>query len=354
MIKHPDIKLHFRLAPPTESPVFLHPKVTPLQQPLLGPFVYNAQGTLVAIHENQAHLSSDQGQSWQACRIFSSDEFYIGDSRSLICLDSGVLILSFANVGNMHFNWRRKANAPTKNSFLYHYIVRSLDGGKTWLAPQRVQTGYAAASSTLIQLQSGEVVVAAQNLDYDNARHYALTLVSNDEGESWQASNRLDIGGRGHHAGCYEGTLLELQSGRLWYCIRTNHDWLWDAYSDDRGLSWLESQPGLSASSSPPMLKRLQSGRIVLLYNQLYAKGETHVGRRAGLFSEVAASWMREELSIRFSEDDGGSWTPPVVIAACKDAWLAYPMVFEAEPGVLWITTLQSELKVVLKEQDFI
>ncbi|HHT00061.1 MAG TPA: exo-alpha-sialidase, partial [Thiomicrospira sp.] len=188
----------------------------------------------------------------------------------------------------------------------------------------------------------------------ENARHYALSLTSNDDGETWQPSNRLDIGGRGHHGGCYEGTLLELNDGRLWYCIRTNRDWFWNAYSDDQGKSWLEAKPGLAASSSPAMLKRLKSSRIILIYNQLYPEGKTEFARRAGQFSEVAASWMREELSVCFSEDEGETWLNPVVIAQCKGAWLAYPMVYETEPGVLWITTLQSELKVVLNERDFI
>ena len=352
-IAAPDITLNFRLAPKTEAPVCLHPKIQSLKQPVLGPFVRNANNQLVAIDNNQAHLSEDSGQTWQACPIFKTDDFYIGDSRSLICLDSGVLILSFANVGNMHFNWRRKTNSPTKNCSLAHYIVRSFDGGKTWQTPQKIQSGYAAATSTLIQLKTGEVVVSAQNLDYQNARHYALSLVSNDEGETWQASNRLDIGGRGHHGGCYEGTLIELNDGRLWYCIRTNQDWFWDAYSNDQGLTWLETKPGLPASSSPAMLTRLQSGRMALVYNPLYPEGKTEFARRAGQFSEVAASWMREELAIRFS-DDAQTWSKPVVIAACKGAWLAYPMVFEVEAGVLWITTLQSELKLVLNESDFV
>ncbi|MEA3404750.1 MAG: sialidase family protein [Pseudomonadota bacterium] len=354
MIEHPNIKLNFRLAPPTEAPVFLHPKITPLKQRLVGPFIHNANGDLLAVHDNHIHHSLDQGQTWQAYPIFNSDEFYIGDSRSLICLASGTLILSFANVGNMHFNWRRKTNSPTKTCSLSHYIVRSFDGGLTWQTPQKIQSDYAAATSTLIQLKTGEVVVSAQNMDYENARHYALSLTSGDDGETWQSSNRLDMGGRGHHGGCYEGTLIELSDGRLWYCIRTNRDWFWDAYSYDKGKSWIETKVGLPASSSPAMLTRLHSGRIALVYNQLYPQGQTEYARRAGQFSEVAASWMREELSICLSEDEGRSWTKPIVIAQCKGAWLAYPMIYEVEPGKLWVTTLQSELKVVLKESDFV
>ncbi|WP_028486504.1 sialidase family protein [Thiomicrorhabdus chilensis] len=354
MIRHDSIRLGFKLAPKTEAPVYLQDHTRVLDFEVLGPFVRNHCGQIVGVHQNHAYLSDDEGQNWQACPIFDSEAFSFDDSRSLICLSSGVMILSFCNTANRHFNWRRKTNRPTHNTFLYHWVTRSFDGGRTWEAPQKVQQGYAAAMTTMIELGSGEVVMSAQNLDYQNGRHYALSFVSKDEGESWQASNRIDIGGQGHHAGCYEGTLVELKDGRVWYCIRTNLDWFWHAFSNDGGRSWIHMEPGLPASSSPAMLTRLHSGRLMLTYNALYKQGETQAPRRSGLFSEVAASWQREELSVRFSDNDGESWSQPVVVAACKGAWLSYPLVFEVEPGRIWLTTLQSELKIELLEQDLI
>jgi sialidase-1 len=70
-------------------------------------------------------------------------------------------------------------------------------------------------------------------------------------------------------------------------------------------------------------------------------------------------SWHRDELSVMFSEDDGKSWSDPVVIARmtedCKARWLSYPRVFEARPGELWITTtFPGYLSVTLYETDFI
>ena len=62
----------------------------------------------------------------------------------------------------------------------------------------------------------------------------------------------------------------------------------------------------------------------------------------------------RLELSIKFSDDDGKTWTQPVVIARNAQGWLAYPYLFEAQPGELWITTMQGGLRVKLKEQDFV
>lgn len=348
------LQLDFSLVPKTEAPVYLHDAAIPLMDTPLGPFVRNLKGELVGLDQNEACISADSGKTWQRYPIFQQAGFECTQSCSLVCLQSGALILSFANMAKIHFNWHRKTNLPTKNTLLHHWITRSLDGGRTWEAPRRVLHGYAAAMTSAIQLRDGTVVLSSQNLDYENGRHYALTLVSKDEGESWQTSNRLDIGGRGHHGGCYEGTLAQLDDDRVWYCIRTNRDWFWHAYSADSGLTWTEIHPGLAASSSPGMLTRLKSGRLLLTFNPLQSLlNETRSAekfRRSGLFSEVAASWFREELAICYSEDEGQSWSCPVVIAQCDNAWLSYPYVCEVEPGKLWITTMQSQLKLEIAE----
>lgn len=216
-----------------------------------------------------------------------------------------------------------------------------------------IQTGYAAAATTIIQLSSGEIILSAQNLDYQEARHYSLTARSLDDGLSWQLSNKLDVGGRGHHGGCFEGTLVELKD-RVWLCIRTNLDYFWNAYSYDQGKTWTHLEPGMEASTSPSMLKRLQSGRILMVYNTLYPNGMFEYPRRSGLFSEVPASWHREELAIIFSEDEGLTWTQPYVIAKCSGAWLSYPYVFEVTAGRIWVTTMQSELRVDVDENRII
>lgn len=354
MKAYPDIQLDFKMAPKTEAPVYLHEKVSVLDINPIGPYVRNKQSHIVCIESHQALISEDEGHTWQAYDLFSSKDFLIHDTRSLCVSDSGVIVVGFLNMAQAHFKWHKKANKPTQNTRLDLWSVRSLDGGKTWEAPVRVQKGYCGSTTTMISLSSGKLLMAAQNLDYEAGRHYSLTYLSEDEGQTWQASNKIDIGGQGHHGGCYEGTLLELKDGRVWYLIRTNLDWFWNGYSDNEGLTWTHLEPGMTASSSPGMLCRLQSGRLLLAYNQLTKEGETTAPRIAGLFSDVPASWQREELSIRLSDDDGKSWTDPMVIASCKGAWLSYCSLFEVKTGEIWLTTMQSQLKLKLKESDFI
>jgi hypothetical protein len=57
--------------------------------------------------------------------------------------------------------------------------------------------------------------------------------------------------------------------------------------------------------------------------------------------------------AVRSPDDDGKTWTDPVVIARNKKGWTAYPYLFEARPGELWITTRQGGLRARLHEEDF-
>jgi hypothetical protein len=55
-----------------------------------------------------------------------------------------------------------------------------------------------------------------------------------------------------------------------------------------------------------------------------------------------------------FSGDDGKTWSQPVVFARALKGGIAYPYLFEAKPGEIWITTMQGNLRVKLNEKDFI
>jgi hypothetical protein len=101
------------------------------------------------------------------------------------------------------------------------------------------------------------------------------------------------------------------------------------------------------------MLKRLKSGRLVLIWTQLYPEGQTSYERRGGVWSNPAGSWHREELSIAFSEDEGSSWSKAVVFTKEPRKWLSYAYLFEASPGNLWVTTMQGESGFSCVRQTF-
>lgn len=53
--------------------------------------------------------------------------------------------------------------------------------------------------------------------------------------------------------------------------------------------------------------------------------------------NEAPSSWHREELSISMSEDDGRTWSNPIVIARLRGGQLSYPYVLERRAGELWV-----------------
>ena len=141
--------------------------------------------------------------------------------------------------------------------------------------------------------------------------------------------------------------------------MRTNWGFLWETTSTDNGVTWNNiKSTTIDASASPAMFKRLKSGRLVMIWNRNYPQGKSTYPLRGGdnNFSSVLVSMQREEMSIMFSDDDGKKWSQPVVIAKTTKprTQVAYPYFFENKPGELWISFAFSELRISLREIDFI
>lgn len=347
---------------------WVHPKCQSLKCTKNGPFEQLEDGTLIAFNKNVLVHSTDDGETWteQSQPIDSGINFdHYGHVAQLLRTKAGTLILLYLDFDHFNFSWNVERIAPNPNCRLDLWSIRSRDGGKTWEDQQQLIGGYNADFMGLIQTTGGAVVATVEHLAEEEARWMACSFRSEDEGKSWKRSNWIDLGGRGHHDGAIEPTVTQLSDGRLLMLIRTTLDRFWKAYSDDDGRSWREIAPsGLDASSAPGWVRRLKSGRLVFVWNRLKPEGDPEVPRfdSAG-FSNRVASMYREELSIAFSEDDGDSWTDPVVIAREPGGQLAYPYVHEREPGLLWVFTRYTWYKdgkqapplgVALREEEFV
>ena len=352
---------------------WIYPRCVALPFDLAGPFVKLGDGSLLTVEGNATRISKDGGKTWSAPRtIYNGPKPGTPRNGLLLKTRDAVIVLVYSDRDTFKWGWDDAKGVPHEDVRLDVWTIRSLDEGKTWVDRQKILDGYCGALIDIIQTTRGHIVVPIQPMLRDPARHATYTAVSADNGKTWKRSNIIDLGGYGHHDGAMEATLAELQDGRLWMLLRTTWDKFWEAYSDDHGLSWRVIQPtNIDASSSPGYLMRLASGRLVLVWNRLYRQGEntySHLTRKDfdaqypmrkdfKWYSERTRrghpeSWQREELSIAFSEDDGKTWTQPVVIARQKDVWFSYSHVFEREPGLLWI--FAGPLRVSLREADFL
>ena len=275
-----------------------------------------------------------------------------------MCTDKGVLIAAFGNRADYAKGTEWDPAMPDASVWrLPTCVTRSLDNGRTWEAPQKLHDDWTGANRDMIQTSDGRVVFASMKLLGAPGRHSVLTYGSDDQGETWTPSNVIDLGGNGHHGGVTEATLVELKDGRLLKFIRTNWGQFWRAFSSDGGRSWHPYGPaGIDASSAPGFLARLNSGRIVLVWNRQFPEGEKEWPHQGGdgVWSATPASNFRKELSISFSEDECETWSTPVVIARNEGGEISYPYAFEFEPGVLWITAHRFGLKMRLREDDFL
>jgi len=321
--------------------ITIHPKVTEMPDLKLGPFVRLKDGGILTAEEKSAYATYNDGKTWKEYPIFKkTDKFRIKPERVLMRLQSGVILLVLNNWAVEKLSWDYKTNKPRPDMHRPTYIIRSLDEGKTWVDLQLLLDGYCGALRDAVQTRDGTVVVMGQELLFDEGRHSSRAYVSKDDGLTWKKAKHLDMGfSRGDHAGTIEGTLEQLKDGRLWVLLRTYRGCFYESFSSDDGLTWtLPPKPSkIKSTGSPGMLKRLASGRLVLFWSAIPNEGFKR----------------REELSVAFSDDEGRSWTRPVVIARNPTGRVSYPYLFEYAPGVLWVTTMQGRFRGSLKEDDF-
>jgi len=339
-----------------------------------GPFIRLDNGAILTVSEGSsaASVSYDEGITWTNYEIAPSTNYTFLSPHMTVAAD-GSVVVGFSNGREITpLNWDRTTKSYDPNASLPTYIVRSTDHGRTWSTPVKLHDEWTGMNRDMITMKNGDLVFATMKMFNNPGRHTVLTYTSKDNGVSWQASNVLHQPGApsGDHAGFMESTLEELSDGRLYMLIRTNLDYLYATYSDDSGLTWSTPQiTNIDASSSPAVLKRLKSGRLILVWNRVFPEGRTDYHRMAGdgNLAEVEASWQRDELSVMFSDDDGQTWSDPLVIARNhlhapstpanawdSSKWLSYPHLFEVSPGILWLTTGHGGLKIEFEENKYI
>ncbi|MEZ6132140.1 MAG: sialidase family protein [Planctomycetaceae bacterium] len=337
----------------------LHPRLKPLPFELLGPFAEIRDGIL-AIDAKATYVSRDGGSTWSDPQpLFADDapqKITVSNERAILRTKDGTLIVACMNLDERHWTWSNDlGDAP--GAILPTYAMRSTDDGKTWTHLQKLHDDWSGCVRDMIQTSDGRIVFTAMKMQHNPGRHTVLTYSSTDDGVSWTPSNLIDLGGKGHHGGVTEPTLVELNDGRLWQLIRTNWGEFWSGYSNNGGRHWQVLQPsGIPASSAPGMLTRLASGRLMLLWNRPLPEGQDSwpLSGGDGLWSETPVSNYREQLSLAFSDDEGTSWTTPVVVARQPKQWLSYPYVFEVQPGRIWLTTMQGKVRAEFLESDFV
>ena len=158
-----------------------------------------------------------------------------------------------------------------------------------------------------------------EHSDLDDERR-ANVYVSLDEGKKFEYRGGAD----GENRSFDEHMVVELKDGRLWMITRTTYG-LGQAFSEDKGKTWSAIKPsGHTGPNSRPYLRRLKSGRILLI---------NHVNPT---YQTNPKNWnTRNNLMAMLSEDDGKTWCGGLMLDA-RDQ-VSYPDGTEDENGNIYI-----------------
>ena len=254
----------------------------------------------------KAHLvgriSADGGQTWGEQTLLQENVGGVNVmSLTFQPLDEGTLGL-FYLIGNSMTD-------------LNVFLRRSADGGLTFGEPMQVTNipGYHVMNNDrAIRLKSGRLLApTASTADAEKEDHYVCRAwISDDAGATWRAgAGTVDYARRG----AMEPEVLEMNDGRVLMIIRTQLGHIAAAWSEDGGETWSAASDWVvRAPEAPATLRRIPStGDLMLIWNDTYADGEGHGGKRT-------------PLTVAISKDEGKTWEHKKNLEESKAHTFAY------------------------------
>lgn len=203
------------------------------------------------------------------------------------------------------------------------------DQSPVWSRPKRIWHG--TAKSKPIVLKTGEWLLPVSLLNrniidkvpgkYLDAYHeldslrMAHVFISTDSGNTWHRGG----GVRFPNPSYDEHHVVERCDSTLWMTARTNNG-IWESVSSDKGKTWPEPRQYMEHISSRHFIRRLQSGRIILI--------------KHGEIDERTIT--RSKLTAYLSDDDGKTWRGGLIIDERRG--ISYPDGVQAPDGTIYIS----------------
>ncbi|WP_083421949.1 sialidase family protein [Arsenicibacter rosenii] len=148
-----------------------------------------------------------------------------------------------------------------------------------------------------------------------DAFRMANVIVSSDQGKTWIRQGGVLFPGSEYD----EHHIIERRDGTLWMTARTING-IWESVSSDKGITWSKPVKYQEHVNSRHFIRRLQSGRILLV--------------RHGAINELTS--LRTKLTAYLSEDDGKSWIGGLLLD--DRSVVSYPDGFQSSDGTIYIS----------------
>jgi sialidase-1 len=288
------------------------------------------EGTLIAVYDNRRNgsvdlqadvdigmnRSTDGGQSWSPMRVIMDrgewggkpqDQNGVGDPAILVDRQTNTIwvaaLWAHGHPGERSWWASEPGLQPTVTNQLI--LAKSEDDGKTWSEPINITAQVKRPEWHLllqgpgkgITMQDGTLVFPAQFKDENDVPH-ATIMYSRDRGKTWA----IGTGAKSHTT---EAQVVELADGSLMLNMRDDRGngpggrngagARSVAITRDLGATWTEHPTSRKALPEPVCMASLITHRLP-------------DGENVLLFSNPAHRYVRENMTLQVSRDEGMTW----------------------------------------------
>jgi hypothetical protein len=270
--------------------------------------------------------SDDKGKTWS--KPVTVVDAHVPSMKQKISVQNGTLWTD--PLGRLWFFFDQSMTDFDGRAGIWYSVCDNPDATiPQWSHPVRIWHG--TTKSKPIVLSTGEWILPVSLLNrgiidkepgyYLDTYHELDSLrmahffVSTDLGATWQRRGGVKFPNPSYD----EHYVVERKDGSLWMTARTN-DGIWESLSFDKGWTWTPPQKYLEHISSRHFIRRLQSGRLLLIkHGELNERTQT-----------------RSKLMAFLSEDEGKTWEGGLMLDERRG--VSYPDGFQASNGKIYIS----------------
>lgn len=277
--------------------------------------------------------SQDDGQTWSWPQIILDTPIDDRDAGLCETPSGALLVTTFTAVGFERYlaaakdwaperleRWNavmRSMSAEERHALVGKWVLRSEDGGATWTPPHRVPV---SAPHGAVCLKDGRLLFMGRT---SNAT--ISVSESKDDGRTWNDLSELPVREGDDANFYYEPHLVDAADGQLIAHIRnqnpTNDRETLQSESSDGGRTWTEPHP-IGVWGLPSYLMRLRDGRLLMTYGYRRMPRGNHA---------------------RVSDDNGKTWSEPIIISDDGRGDIGYPSTVELPNGELLTLWYESQ-----------
>lgn len=209
--------------------------------------------------------------------------------------------------------------------------IHSLDNGKTWTKPVRLQDGFLGPiKNKPIELDNGDWICPSSTETEEEPSKWQVHFERfNLQEQKWTKTLPLNDG---VEIQAIQPTILNLGNGQLKAIGRSRQNKIFETTSSDNGVSWKPLSLGtLPNNNSGLDAVTLKDSRHLVVYN--------HVGGTPGQWGG-----KRTPLNLAISKDSV-HWTPSVVLENTPGEF-SYPAVIQSADGLVHITYTWNRKKI--------